>query len=599
MKRKLYLLLLVSILFLRNVNAHDWTYHVTSTDSKEFYMWTPYIKHVRGIILTTKVNYIGGICADTALRRICAEEQLVIVAAFNPSWGGAPNPVTASMFTELQNGLKALATQSGYPEVEFAPICIHGHSTEGLAAIRIAAYKPSRFFGVIMENAIINNDDITANTRVNTVPMISCRGAEEYRISGVSDLPWSATRGRILGMRTNNELANMIIQPGAGHFGYYTFKSQYIAKWVKKAAQKLIPAATYATTGEITLLSYPQTSGVLIEAPDTLTSAKLSAITPMTYSDYVLAGKDPKLAFWHFDMEMANYWKTIHLAEENKTACIIRFNNGSYAVNGAWVNRVTLSSFTSTMDIAATSTPAGLPIKYTLPWATANVSGSVITPSACKRPIFGNNDWGLAYFDGNATYRVTEQAQWLKINPSATNVAFTYSDIPNKTIAAAPFAFGATYSGNAAGKFIVSGAIKANGTNLEIEQFYKGVSTAEVCYEFQANRSNPTDLFNITWTTGVWSDPGEYPTPVNAVANNSYLALAFPNPSNGLFSIDVENKICKNITVIDVTGKVVYSDQPNTDGKIAVNALSLSEGIYILQLTSGNIVSSQLIIIKK
>ena len=38
------------------------------SDGKDYYMWTPYIKHVRGIILSTTPNYIADICGDTFLQ---------------------------------------------------------------------------------------------------------------------------------------------------------------------------------------------------------------------------------------------------------------------------------------------------------------------------------------------------------------------------------------------------------------------------------------------------------------------------------------------------------------------------------------------------
>src|SRR6056297_941287 len=221
------LLSFLIILSARSVHSHDWTYRVTSADGKDYFMWTPYVQNIRGILLTTKPNYIVGICGDSIIRKICKQEQIAIVAALNPSFGGRPT-INTTIWNELHNGLKALANSSGYDEIEYAPICIHGHSTEGIAATRLAKYKPSRFWGVIQENSTVGE------TGLDSVPLLSFRGSEEYRVTAVHDLPWSATKENILSNRDNNELAHMVIQPGAGHFGWCPFKAQCIAKWLKK-----------------------------------------------------------------------------------------------------------------------------------------------------------------------------------------------------------------------------------------------------------------------------------------------------------------------------------------------------------------------------
>ena len=593
MKKINFFLLLLSMASVSY--AHDWTYKVTSTDAKDFYMWTPYVKNIRGILFSTKPGYVIGLLGDSAVRRICKEEQLAIVA-YN-----ANDLDPANVWPLLQNGLKALASQSGYPEVEFAPVCTHGHSTEGLAAIRLASYKPERCFGVIMQNAIINNDDSTTlNTHIANVPLLSIRGAEERRISQVGDFPWGATKKGILWMRRNNEKANLIIQPGAGHFGWYPFTSQYVAKWLKQASRTMIPAGVYATSAPVTINTIDQNQGWLTECPDTLTVTTLNAMTPMSYSSYVTAGKDPKRALWHFSQELAQYWIDTHKAEENKLPSKIRFNNTSYAIDNAWYNRINFSNYTQTVDLNATPTPAGLPIRYSSGWNVVEINNGVLLPNACKYAVYGNTDWGLALFDGNAQYRVTEQAQWVKVNVNKTDAAFTYTDITNKQSNVAPFAFGATYSSNPAKTFIVAGAVKVNGTNLEIEQFNKGTSTAEICYCKDQYRSNPVDVFTISYVDNTWPNPGDYVTSIDK--KTVYTATLQAGCTNKSIKLGIYSNASTTaqMKLIDLTGKQTF-----VSNKLAIVAgennltvkVNQPAGIYILSFEMNGFIQNQKVVI--
>lgn len=580
--RKINVIVFLLMLWLVSF-AHDWTYKVTTTDVKDFYMWTPYVKNIRGILFSTKPGYIAGLLGDTAIRRVCKEEQIAIVA-YNAN---DLNP--ANVWPILQNGLKALAIQSGFPEVEFAPVCTHGHSTEGLAAVRLASFKPERCFGVIMQNSIINNDDSTSlNTRIGNVPLLSIRGSEERRISQVSDYPWSATRKAILWMRRSNEKANLIIQPGAGHFGWFPFTSQYVSKWLKQVARTMIPIGELATSSTITLNTINQNQGWLTECPDTLNAATLNAITPLNYNDYVSAEKDPKRALWHFSQELAQYWIDAHKAEENKLSVQLRFANSSYAVDNAWANRINYSSFTQTVNLSANSIPANLTLRYATAWNVLDVANTVFTPNACRYVFYGNTDWGLALFDGDNQYRVSEQAQWLRVNVNRTDAEFLYADISNKQSNDAPFAMGATYNSNIAKPYVVAGAIRPNGSNLEIDPFSKGTSTAELCYCYNQYRSNPTDKFYITYINGTWSDPTDYVTHIkpdlsiefNAISVNEKLILRF-------ISTNTKNV---RIKLYDITGKIVFSSNnqilSKESNQVVLDLPQLS-GIYVLTCDLG------------
>ncbi|MFM7079311.1 MAG: T9SS type A sorting domain-containing protein, partial [Bacteroidota bacterium] len=72
---------------------------------------------------------------------------------------------------------------------------------------------------------------------------------------------------------------------------------------------------------------------------------------------------------------------------------------------------------------------------------------------------------------------------------------------------------------------------------------------------------------------------------------NAETLQVYPNPSNGVFQIRAsDRRTISNsyqIRVIDFTGAVVFSDHSiNSDGAFQLDLSSLSNGIYLLQLTS-------------
>lgn len=91
-------------------------------------------------------------------------------------------------------------------------------------------------------------------------------------------------------------------------------------------------------------------------------------------------------------------------------------------------------------------------------------------------------------------------------------------------------------------------------------------------------------------------------------SSNNKLALAlFPNPSNGLLNINLDNAIDSkyNIEVFDIYGKSVYkTEKLNTNGtefKAEINLadLNLANGLYLINVSSNNQSSSQRIMIEK
>ena len=74
------------------------------------------------------------------------------------------------------------------------------------------------------------------------------------------------------------------------------------------------------------------------------------------------------------------------------------------------------------------------------------------------------------------------------------------------------------------------------------------------------------------------------------IANSNIEFNVYPNPGNGIYSIEVLSSNM-NITVIDVLGRIVYSQQIQ-NGKYDINLANLNNGLYILKAESNGAIKT-------
>ncbi len=75
----------------------------------------------------------------------------------------------------------------------------------------------------------------------------------------------------------------------------------------------------------------------------------------------------------------------------------------------------------------------------------------------------------------------------------------------------------------------------------------------------------------------------------NLASTNPANILVYPNPSTGLFAVDLTSPA--KVTITDVVGKLVYSAKLN-EGKQTINLTNLPNGIYILKAESNGVDNS-------
>jgi len=81
-------------------------------------------------------------------------------------------------------------------------------------------------------------------------------------------------------------------------------------------------------------------------------------------------------------------------------------------------------------------------------------------------------------------------------------------------------------------------------------------------------------------------------SPCTGLNSHSILNLSgltvHPNPNNGEFIVELRNGLKKNISVYDMTGRLVYTDS-SEDDYLKVNINSFANGIYYVKIQSDNI----------
>lgn len=131
------------------------------------------------------------------------------------------------------------------------------------------------------------------------------------------------------------------------------------------------------------------------------------------------------------------------------------------------------------------------------------------------------------------------------------------------------------------------------GTNLGV--YYKDdISATWTPFDTNLPNVKVTDLEinyvdnNITASTygrGVWQSP--LPSRLSTADFKIQNIGIYPNPSNGVFSIKLGEFVPNKIEIIDLMGKIIYSQKEFTNNQeITLNLSSISNGIYLIKIAN-------------
>ena len=273
---------------------------------KRAYLWIPPdCKHIRGVIISLS-NLLERRWLEEPLVRKTAAKQGLGIIWVGP---GKNSRLTADMKPgageALQKMLKDLAEESGYEELEFAPVLSMGHSANGPFAWNVANWKPERTIAVIPVKTV----PFPPSLQFGNVPICYIVGETtewpQYRVPdpatqpGDRDFFWPVVRESAVALRTTNEnnLVGVVTDPGGGHFDWNERQAKFIALYIKKACQYRLPK-TVANNTSVQLKKIKKEDGWLTDTG----GMEADVYPPAPYSKYK---GDPKKAYWFFDKETA------------------------------------------------------------------------------------------------------------------------------------------------------------------------------------------------------------------------------------------------------------------------------------------------------
>ena len=229
----------------------------------------------------------------------------------------------------FNNMVEDLAARSGYEELKYAPVIAMGHSAAASWPYYFAAWAPGRTLAAISVSgqwpyfrSPVFAPDIWGDRTIDSIPCLETMG--EYEAAST----WSEEG---LKERAQHPLMalSMLANPGQGHFAATDAKVDYLALYIKKAAQYRLPAqaAPDAASPHNPSLHAPphlrpidpSHTGWLVDRwrPDSAARAQ-----PAPVGKYK---GDPAQAFWFFDEEMARTTERYEAAYRGKKADLLGY----------------------------------------------------------------------------------------------------------------------------------------------------------------------------------------------------------------------------------------------------------------------------------
>lgn len=193
----------------------------------------------------------------------------------------------------------ALADESGYAELKFAPVVPMGHSAAASWPYYFAAWNPGRTLAALSVSGQWPYfrdknfaPDIWAGRTIDFVPCLESMGEYESANDWSREGLWERQQHPKLPL-------SMLANPGQGHFASSDAKVEFLALYLKKAVQYRVPKNWDATSPPKLIPIDPAKTGWLADKwrrdqPPTAPAAPVGEYQG-----------DPKQAFWFFDEELA------------------------------------------------------------------------------------------------------------------------------------------------------------------------------------------------------------------------------------------------------------------------------------------------------
>jgi hypothetical protein len=296
-------------------------------DYPRAFLWIPpTCKQVRAVVLSQNNMQEESILEDANFRKTLSELGFAEIW-ITPSLGSIHFRFDQGADQVLAKMLKDLADNSGYKELESAPLVPMGHSATASFGWDIAAWNPGRTLAVISisgqwpyfkdANMGVNGSPDWGTRTVDGVPGLTTKG--EYEISGNTNGWYFHLKGNSLKDHPQT-VFTQVVEPGAGHFQATPEKIALISLYLRKAAQFRLPAQT-TLNGPVTLTAIdPTKTGWLFNGWQLKSDPSAPAAAPVANFQ-----GDHDKAYWAFDEEMARAIEAFQTRFQGKANVLIGF----------------------------------------------------------------------------------------------------------------------------------------------------------------------------------------------------------------------------------------------------------------------------------
>jgi len=295
------------------------------------FLWIPPdCNQVRAVVVGQYNMLEDGILQAPAFRWTLAEQgiaEILIAPTFDAWQNTTNNDTTNRKFDAL---LKSLGDESGYTELQFAPVIPIGHSAMATFPWDFAAWNPQRTLAILSVHGDAPLTLLTGNGRPNAdwgdrnidgIPGVMIMGEYEW---------WENRIAPAFDFEANYPATPMAFfcDAGNGHFNYSDQLVNYLAMFIRKAAEWRLPA-NIPLDAPVKLKPVDPQQGWLMDRwrpdqPPTAPSALFAKYTG-----------NRSEAFWCFDKEMARATEKLYARERDKLPQLTGFiqNRKTVAVN--------------------------------------------------------------------------------------------------------------------------------------------------------------------------------------------------------------------------------------------------------------------------
>jgi hypothetical protein len=291
--------------------AAEWQWSVPAGDSRA-YLWIPSnCQRVRAVVVANHNMIEQGILEHPTMRKTLAE--LGIAEMWVVPYLDIPFDFNTGAGERFERIINALADESGYGELRFAPVVPLGHSACATYPWNFAAWNPGRTLAVLSVHGDAPQTDKTGYGRPNV-------NWGERNIDGVPGLmvmgeyEWGEERltpaFKFMEEQPGVPLA-FLGDAGHGHFDYSDQLVSFLAMFIRKAAAARLPAEA-PLDKPVVLRPVEPKDGWRV---DRWRKDQPPGAPAAPYAKY--AG-DPKQAFWCFDQEMARATEAYYAVTRGK-----------------------------------------------------------------------------------------------------------------------------------------------------------------------------------------------------------------------------------------------------------------------------------------